>query len=124
MVLVNSSNTLSPDFIAYLNPLSTLVYEFAVITGVCLYFLIRGVDLWVWFMFVGMQLLTKGVPIYLLWDSGSPVDVHAPAIALVAVYCLYLYMHRTDPVKIYGAILRSVLQGTYRPLPLHFLNRK
>ena len=111
-------NPVSMYFITYFNPLFALIVETVIMTCVCLCLLLYGVRFSILGMFVGMNLLTKGVPIYLLW--GSPIHGHDVAVSagVLALYCVYLWMQGTNPWKVYSALLTSVQNGTYRPFLL------
>ena len=116
-------NPVSMYIITYFNPLFALTVEAIIMTAACIYLMIRGVRFSTLGMFVGMNLLTKGLPIYLLW--GSPfhdLDVVFPS-GLLVLYCVYLWIHGTNPWKVYSAILTSVQNDTYRPILLRVLQK-
>jgi hypothetical protein len=72
-------------------------------------------------LFVGMNLLTKGLPIYLVWDTPWEPDDAGFPVVLFSVYCLYLWAHGTNPVRVYAAVWAAVRNNTYRPFLLRYV---
>jgi hypothetical protein len=105
----------------HFNPLFVILCE-AVITVLCsiLYILHpraklnSGVIKW-----IGMNLITKGIPVYLLWNTPiNYIQDSFNAIILFSIYYMYLLIHNTNLYKVYSSIYFSVLNKTYKPILL------
>lgn len=74
-------------------------------------------------MYVIMNLITKGIPIYLLRNTtiDYPRD-SLTAAALFALYYTYLVANGKTLYSVYHPIYKSVLDGTYHPIILKMVH--
>jgi hypothetical protein len=120
LAVMYSGILLDPKLRQYLldrgNPKLTLLVEIAVMAGCTVFLCVVGVDPRMFAIFLAMNVLTKGLPLWLLRDTTIrlPNDLYVPC-GLFAVYLGYLGAQGTNVVQVYVRHVRSVLDGTYRP---------
>jgi hypothetical protein len=107
------------------NPLFAIICEAVATVGFAIHGLFNGVQLnSVTAMYVCMNAITKGVPIYLLWNTRiNYVQDAANAATLFCAYYVFLLAHGKNLRGVYSPIYRSVLNKTYRPILLTAIQR-
>jgi hypothetical protein len=113
---------LESKFVKYnFNPLLLLICESVIVLLMVVYMFVRGVKPLLILKFLLMGMLSKGIPVILLLHYQGGIDkirvIHDTIVALVffIVYIMYLKSHNMTLVEVYQSILRTLLDGTYRP---------